>query len=242
MLNSHLVLIIVTFSYFIKFTFSCNEYVCASIVSKCTLLQSCKCDVETCSCCKTCYDCLKVHNTSLYSECCSCFDLCPKPNNTQRVDSQTGDLEYPVTGMFKVLTESPDLLVDTKIFAFPIDIDALIYKSKMDEDFNKNILSSGEQSNLASFNRNIVTVNCTVVYVDQCMPRSKCIDHCSSLGASFWRWFHDGCCECAGQTCLKYGINESRCYDCPERDIDDDDDNEEFDDDDMFTYGENFDA
>lgn len=77
--------------------------------------------------------------------------------------------------MFKVLTESPDLLFETIIFIFPIGIDALIYKTKMYHDFNTNIISSGEKSNVASFNRNIVTVNCTVVFVDQCMARSKCI-------------------------------------------------------------------
>lgn len=28
-------------------------------------------------------------------------------------------------------------------------------------------------------------------------------------------WFHDGCCECVGDKCLNYGINESRCPLCP---------------------------
>ena len=32
---------------------SCNEAVCASIVSKCMLLQSCKCELHPdCTCCK----------------------------------------------------------------------------------------------------------------------------------------------------------------------------------------------
>ncbi len=30
-----------------------------------------------------------------------------------------------------------------------------------------------------------------------------------------FRWFHDGCCECVGHTCINYGINESRCLECP---------------------------
>ena len=29
------------------------------------------------------------------------------------------------------------------------------------------------------------------------------------------RWFHDGCCECIAHTCINYGINESRCLQCP---------------------------
>lgn len=32
---------------------------------------------------------------------------------------------------------------------------------------------------------------------------------------NFHRWFHDGCCECVGHTCINYGINESRCTECP---------------------------
>lgn len=46
----------------------CNEQVCASMVSKCMLTASCKCDLKDCSCCKECYNCLSY----LYSECCSC--------------------------------------------------------------------------------------------------------------------------------------------------------------------------
>lgn len=47
---------------------SCNEAVCASVVSKCMLTQSCKCDLKNCSCCQECFQCLSY----LYNECCSC--------------------------------------------------------------------------------------------------------------------------------------------------------------------------
>lgn len=48
---------------------SCNEVVCASIVSKCMLTQSCKCELKNCSCCKECLKCLGI---KYYEECCSC--------------------------------------------------------------------------------------------------------------------------------------------------------------------------
>jgi hypothetical protein len=35
------------------------------------------------------------------------------------------------------------------------------------------------------------------------------------MGATSYRWFHDGCCECIGDTCINYGVNESRCHNCP---------------------------
>lgn len=47
---------------------ACNEAICASVVSKCMLTQSCKCDLVTCTCCKECFSCLSY----LYDECCSC--------------------------------------------------------------------------------------------------------------------------------------------------------------------------
>jgi len=47
---------------------ACNEAVCASVVSKCQLTQSCKCDLKNCSCCHECFTCLSY----LYDECCSC--------------------------------------------------------------------------------------------------------------------------------------------------------------------------
>lgn len=52
--------------------YACNEAVCASIVSKCMITQSCKCDLANCSCCKECFSCLN----NLYSECCSCVGEC----------------------------------------------------------------------------------------------------------------------------------------------------------------------
>lgn len=49
------------------------------------------------------------------------------------------------------------------------------------------------------------------------------------------RWFHDGCCECVGSTCINYGINESRCTACPETK---DDDLEDMPDEDELDFGE----
>lgn len=53
----------------IQLTYSCNEQVCASIVSKCMLTQSCKCDSQNYSCCVECFKCLG----HLKLECCSCL-------------------------------------------------------------------------------------------------------------------------------------------------------------------------
>jgi hypothetical protein len=48
---------------------SCNESICGSIVSKCLLTQSCKCDLKSnVTCSKDCFYCLDF----LYHECCAC--------------------------------------------------------------------------------------------------------------------------------------------------------------------------
>lgn len=57
-----------TFLLMARFTTSCNQMLCASIVSKCLLTASCKCDLKNCTCCTSCYQCLSW----LWQECCSC--------------------------------------------------------------------------------------------------------------------------------------------------------------------------
>lgn len=67
------------------------------------------------------------------------------------------------------------------------------------------------------------------------MSWNKCKDNCQSMGATSYRWFHDGCCECVGSTCINYGINDSRCLGCPESK---DDDPEDMPNEDDLDYGE----
>jgi hypothetical protein len=38
------------------------------------------------------------------------------------------------------------------------------------------------------------------------------------MGANSYRWFHEGCCECVGNNCVNYGLNESKCLHCPFKD------------------------
>lgn len=63
--------------------------------------------------------------------------------------------------------------------------------------------------------------NCTVAFLSQCMAEKKCETSCRSMGASAYRWFTDGCCECVGHGCVSYGINEGRCEICSSDDNDD---------------------
>merc|ERR1712133_231524 len=102
---------------------ACNEAVCASIVSKCMLLQSCKCELEPdCTCCKQCFECLNY----LYSECCSCVDMCPKPNVTIHELSRMShveDLDANSPTLFQALTDQDDTQGRWSVVTLPVDID-----------------------------------------------------------------------------------------------------------------------
>uniref|UniRef100_A0A182YHA0 Uncharacterized protein n=1 Tax=Anopheles stephensi TaxID=30069 RepID=A0A182YHA0_ANOST len=206
----------------VQFAASCNEMVCASIVSKCMLTQSCKCDMKSCTCCKECAECLSY----LYTECCSCLEMCPKPNETSNELSKQSHIEdlegFP--NLYDVITSEQDAQGRWKVISFPIDIDAALYGPKGDGATKYVVHSTDMDLKQKYEDPNKITVNCTVAYQAQCMSWNKCKESCRTMGASSYRWFHDGCCECIGQYCLNYGINESRCRDCPENkehDLDD---------------------
>ena len=91
----------------------CNEAICASIVSKCTLLKSCDCEIEPtgCSCCKKCFACLEYYQ----AECCSCVGLCPSSvgNSTSEANQKAttlakaivGDLEHGSPQLWDAITD-----------------------------------------------------------------------------------------------------------------------------------------
>lgn len=156
--------------------------------------------------------------------------MCPKPNNTRNAlskKSHVGELEA-IQGLFSALTESdPDGNDENadkwSIVNFPVDLDSTAYEKN--EDYKYYVKSTDTSDPKFGERNNIVTVNCTVAYMAQCMSLTKCQESCSSMGASSYRWFHDGCCECVGPACVNFGINESRCLECPEKKISDGNDN-----------------
>ena len=57
--------------------------------------------------------------------------------------------------------------------------------------------------------------NCTVAFMSECTSLGKCKQSCKSMGSAKYRWFHDqGCCQCIGDTCIDYGLNEPQCLAC----------------------------
>ncbi|KAL1116960.1 hypothetical protein AAG570_004288 [Ranatra chinensis] len=173
------------------------------------ITQSCKCDLKNCSCCKECFNCL----SHLYSECCSCVDLCPKPNYTTNALSKKSHVEElsAIPTLFDVLTSDPDTDRRWITFTYPVDFDLAMFKPQLEKEIKyktHNGLAESAEQEVDPVN--MITLNCSVAYLSQCMSWNKCKGSCLSMGAASYRWFHDGCCECVGDKCINYGINESR--------------------------------
>lgn len=129
--------------------------------------------------------------------------------------------------LFNILADNPNPEDQWKSIRFPIDIDTSQYepqksikvymRKSLPLVYSKSALSvysiaetSEQEVDQTLKNKNTITLNCTVVFWTQCMSTSKCSKSCQSMGASSFRWFHNGCCECVGSDCINYGINESR--------------------------------
>ncbi|XP_068153370.1 protein twisted gastrulation-like [Drosophila tropicalis] len=211
----------------------CNEMVCGSVVSKCLLTQSCECKLTDCHCCEDCVNCLG----ELWSECCGCLDMCPKLKNAPMSLSSRSEIKNleGLPELFDTLTAEDDDQWST--IRFPMRPGFKLRLEGTDTGTEHQHQAGG-------------LLNCTVIYMNSCIRSSKCEQHCESMGASSYRWFHDGCCECVGSNCLNYGINESRCTACPEDLAEDpltadkvhgepEQDLDEAFTDDMWDYGEN---
>ncbi|XP_043213008.1 twisted gastrulation protein homolog 1-A-like isoform X1 [Amphibalanus amphitrite] len=191
---------------------ACNEAVCASIVSKCMLTGSCKCDMtdlSNCTCCKECSECLD----NLYEECCYCFKMCPKPERSWSdlaMHSEVEEFHDPEIGLFSTLTNKHDPKQRWISYTFPVDHQIVDFGHK----YQIRIVSVDESAPEGGTEPQQVTVNCTVAYLTQCRSWAKCSFSCQTMGARSVRWFHNGCCECIGSTCINFGINESRCLGC----------------------------
>ncbi|XP_055845489.1 protein twisted gastrulation [Episyrphus balteatus] len=226
----------------LRFVTSCNEFVCGSVVSKCLLTQSCQCKLTDCFCCKDCLNCLG----DLYTECCSCLEMCPTQNATEAAlspKSQIGDFDG-IAALFDTLTEIDD--DKWTIYRFPMKAGLKRHfdeTSRLTDDIDREAAETKKTTASAS-SLKVPVVNCTVIFLNTCTSNKKCMQYCESMGANSYRWFHDGCCECVGAECINYGINESKCEECPEHEQEEEDKinldafEEDYEDEEMWDYGE----
>ena len=123
----------------------CNEAVCASVVSKCQLLQRCSCDRGNTTCALDCFKCLDY----LFMECCSCLSMCPRENRTDsllspQAQSHAEQLAEPLPSLFLTLTEEEDQLLRWTTFTIPIQVSFVTTGTEPKE----NIFDSGSKVTL----------------------------------------------------------------------------------------------
>ena len=201
-MNPRAVILLVSFGLFSSAAAaaSCNEAVCAPIVSKCTLMKSCDCfgkeeeNSDECECCEGCIACFENEWESLFTECCSCIEgLCPDRNVTASKEAGPEDV-------FEFAEPDPKIWREVVKGGFPEW-----------ETFAFPTLSSSE------------TANCSVTYQRQSTSRKKCAESCRTMGAKSGRWFGEsgGCCECVGQECVDFDDDSGpRCEDSVEEELD----------------------
>ncbi|XP_053212224.1 protein twisted gastrulation-like [Panonychus citri] len=196
-------------------TDTCNEHVCASIVSKCMLTQSCKCDtLNNLTCSKDCSTCLDY----LYSECCSCLEMCPPQNSTYSILSTKSHfeaLDSQSAELFTALTRDEDPLERWVAFTFPTRKSFIVPSESQAKEIVSDPKVKVTMKTDGQDTEEDIQANCTVAYLSHCLSWNKCKSSCSSMGAISYRWFHDGCCECVGPYCIDFGLDESKCLHCP---------------------------
>jgi len=187
---------------------SCSEALCGPRVSKCMLIKSCNCSMtpedlrnRNCTCCKDCYQCLG----ELFVDCCSCVGLC-RPN-----DELGGNLS--VRSSVQILKPAEDQLsLFELVTSEPLPADAK-WTVKTFPALDPRFLQQFNITQRPGENAH-VGANCTVAFLKQCLSLEKCETVCTSMGASSYRWFHTGCCECVGRTCINFGWLEGLCSEC----------------------------
>jgi len=199
---------------------TCNKELCASIVSYCLIQDLCSCHpTKNCSCCAECALCLGDY----YRHCCDCVGMRKSVNYTAGLSLTTSTvalLDDPSPELFESLTERVMPKLKYTILRFPITQELAVHdkmensKFQMQDGIRRNGNEPGESQVYQVLERSYNLAVCTATYFDQCFSLMECKASCDSMGATSFRWFHTGCCECVGHTCLNYGNPYPKCKEC----------------------------
>lgn len=193
---------------------SCPRMQCAPIISKCQLIDACRCEAELdFSCYKNCSHCLG----ELYAECCSCVgkfrqQISP-PTRSHNICKQSADLSLSTFPGVCPSEPEGDKSLESHVKMFNATNDELFDLFTSDGDYSErwhvHTLPAVSPTDTS------VTTQCSMAFLSSCVDIYKCESSCIAMGAYGYRWFHIGCCECIGKYCPNFGINDIRCRDCP---------------------------
>lgn len=138
--------------------------------------------------------------------------MCDIPENNS-LPSHVGYLNKSVVDnqLFQVLTEEEDIHGRWKVDKIE---DTLLFS----DPESRQLLKLGERvgrAELTVVSNDAEAVesnqNCVVAFINRELSLMKCKKSCTTMGASAFRWFHDGCCECIGPNCINYGKATPNC-------------------------------
>uniref|UniRef100_A0A6G1SFU7 Protein twisted gastrulation n=1 Tax=Aceria tosichella TaxID=561515 RepID=A0A6G1SFU7_9ACAR len=202
----------------------CDRDFCDDVVTKCTANRRCSGNFKHVTHRKECVDCLEEK----FGKCCGCIDrLCPA-DEYQTHSSHVGDIaDSSYDELFNVLTETDDIhgrwtvangssfkLIDhPELGKLRVGLDEKNKRLVLSPSSNEQKLGADyegdfeEDSNLDSRQPS----TCVVAFINKQLGMSQCKRYCRSMGASSFRWFHEGCCECVGKSCIHYGLAQPKC-------------------------------
>ncbi|XP_039273365.1 twisted gastrulation protein homolog 1-A-like [Styela clava] len=209
---------------------TCNKKFCVSVVSYCTLQDKCYCNPKVnCSCCRECAICMG----KFYEHCCDCVGMCEKNVSAllPTMMSTLNTLPDPNPELFRALTDEPIPQLKYQIVKFPVMGELAFHHHKNSDDtpiviehvsgkgWTYSGMSATEywehvQEELHGRGNFTEPMLCTVSYFDKCISLEECHMSCDSMGAASFRWFHNGCCECVGPSCLNSGNAYPKCKAC----------------------------
>lgn len=120
---------------------------------------------------------------------------------------------------FVVLTETDDILgrwsVDTTatsgVFVNHPELGRIEVAYRRAWPDESGVNSTKHMKAIISHDTHLKKLPCIAAFINSHLSMAKCKQYCVAMGASHFRWFHDGCCECVGKYCLNYGVDEPRC-------------------------------
>lgn len=131
--------------------------------------------------------------------------------NSQKQASHVGEFKNPNEKRFKTLTETDD-----KLGRWRVEFPDLVLPGGSDEkDKINSTLSESFLHRLWTDSNETHRNNCSIAFIKKYLHLEECKRYCGSMGATYYRWFRSGCCECVGQHCRRSGIGQPRCILAP---------------------------
>ena len=147
--------------------------------------------------------------------------MCPALEEEELHTSHVGDIvvESRYEELYETLTETDDIhgrwSVVTDLTGLKMshpEFGQIEIAHRRREGQQRDGQQNSTAATVLSHDENLTRQKCILAFINKHLHMNQCRRYCTSMGASYFRWFHEsGCCECVGKYCLNYGVDEPRC-------------------------------